>query len=205
MNLRQFDDSDFDAVISVHKECFATFDFDYQKYIETYRKFFTRERTIVAVEGRDINGFCCYTFFDDAFLIEPDMKQSLDDCIFFDESVYRIKAKLIHNRNEFGYGRIVVDEFQNKFSRAKYKIQDKDAEISSLAVLPECRRNGIGRILVQESLQIARHYGSKAVFAHCWEGNQSPLLFTSLGFSPIVRIGPMYNDGSSALVVGKYV
>src|SRR3989344_3509062 len=81
MEIRQFKDADFDEVISLHKICFSVFAFDYEKHMPIYRKFFSPERTLVVDMNCRIIGFGCYSFFDDDFLIEPDVKKNLEKYI----------------------------------------------------------------------------------------------------------------------------
>ena len=69
---------------------------------------------------------------------------------------------------------------------------------TALVVIPEYRRQGIGRRLTQTRIERAMDYGSKSIYVDCKEGSHSLELYRSFGFKPIVERKPYYPSGEGA-------
>lgn len=77
-----------------------------------------------------------------------------------------------------------------------------EAELLSVAVAPEDRGRGLGRLLVVEGLERVREAGVRACFLEVRPGNEpARALYRSLGFREIGRRRRYYRDGSDALVL----
>lgn len=74
-----------------------------------------------------------------------------------------------------------------------------EAEIYTIAVAPERRREGLGRALLAHGLAEATSRGAEAVFLEVEEGNQGALaLYVGLGFRTIGRRKGYYRSSSGA-------
>jgi ribosomal-protein-alanine N-acetyltransferase len=58
-----------------------------------------------------------------------------------------------------------------------------EAELLLLAVAPECRRQGIGRMLLNEFMEHAANSGLGRVHLEVREGNPAVIMYRSVGFS----------------------
>lgn len=68
------------------------------------------------------------------------------------------------------------------------RLLGNEAEIITLAVLPSCRRSGIGRAIALSMLQYAKAQGVTSVFLEVRESNQAArVLYQEAGFSMISR------------------
>jgi [ribosomal protein S18]-alanine N-acetyltransferase len=79
-----------------------------------------------------------------------------------------------------------------------------DAEILTLAVLPEARRGGIATALLHESGMIGAAMGASALFLEVSVANSAArALYTRTGFAPVGRRPGYYSDRSDALVLRR--
>jgi ribosomal-protein-alanine N-acetyltransferase len=66
------------------------------------------------------------------------------------------------------------------------RIAADEAEILTLAVVPECRRSGIGRALVRQAAAHAEKLGARALFLEVDAANAGAIaLYASLGFGTV--------------------
>ena len=79
-----------------------------------------------------------------------------------------------------------------------------DADVLTLTVAPNDRRNGIGRALLKELISWAIERSAPAIYLEVREGNEeaSPL-YLSEGFQPISRRSNYYSFGVDAVVMKK--
>src|SRR6202012_457037 len=76
-----------------------------------------------------------------------------------------------------------------------------EAEILTLAVVPESRRGGIGRALVQKAATHAQNLGAATLFLEVAKDNEAgQKLYSRLGFKP-VGLRKAYFDGKDAQVM----
>lgn len=69
-------------------------------------------------------------------------------------------------------------------------------EIAKLMTHPEYRRNGIGRLLMQEAEKFAKTNGKSLIVLDTREGDSSNLLYSSLGYQKAGTI-PRYSKSSN--------
>jgi ribosomal-protein-alanine N-acetyltransferase len=85
------------------------------------------------------------------------------------------------------------------------RVAEDEAEILTLAVLPEKRGQGLGRALLQAAIARAQELGAQSVFLEVGADNPSALaLYAGLGFAKVgVRKGyyASASGGSDALVL----
>ncbi|MFO0389675.1 MAG: ribosomal protein S18-alanine N-acetyltransferase [Alphaproteobacteria bacterium] len=91
-----------------------------------------------------------------------------------------------------------------------YRISHEQADIITIAVLPEFRRKGIARLLMDKALQALQGQGVETLFLDVEYGNQPAIsLYEALGFSHQRRRRQYYRqtDGTctDALVMTKKV
>ena len=76
------------------------------------------------------------------------------------------------------------------------------AELGNVAVAPEARRRGLGRLLVEAALRRVRARGARECFLEVRESNDGARrLYQSLGFSPIGRRRRYYSDPTEDALV----
>jgi [ribosomal protein S18]-alanine N-acetyltransferase len=79
-----------------------------------------------------------------------------------------------------------------------------EAEVLTLGVLPEARRQGVACALLGEAEAIARSRGAIGLFLEVAPGNTAArALYARAGFIEIARRRRYYADGSDALVMRK--
>ena len=76
------------------------------------------------------------------------------------------------------------------------------AELGNVAVAPEARRRGLGRLLVEAALRRVRQRGARECFLEVRESNVGARrLYESLGFSPIGRRRRYYSEPTEDALV----
>lgn len=79
-----------------------------------------------------------------------------------------------------------------------------DADIHTLTVTPNYRRQGIGRALLDQLIAWAYERKAPALFLEMREGNEEANpLYVSAGFTPISRRADYYASGVHAIVMRK--
>jgi len=79
-----------------------------------------------------------------------------------------------------------------------------EAEILTLAVRPEARRQGLGAALMAGAMAAARARGAAAMFLEVAASNPAALaLYRALGFDRVGQRRRYYPDGSDALVLRR--
>src|SRR3954449_7574567 len=82
------------------------------------------------------------------------------------------------------------------------RVTADDAEILTLAVVPEARRRGVAMALLHESATTAAAMGASAIFLEVSVGNTAArALYIRTGFAPVGRRPGYYSDQSDALVL----
>lgn len=96
----------------------------------------------------------------------------------------------IMNRIEFG------------FSNIKGLSLSRKGHIVSVAVLPEHRGKGLGRILVEEALKAAKEKGCKEMYLEVRVTNSIAIrLYETLGFKVVQKLYRYYRDGEDAYLM----
>ena len=81
-----------------------------------------------------------------------------------------------------------------------------DAEILTLAVAPEARRQGLGAALVEAAAGAAAARGAASMFLAVAEDNAAALgLYAKLGFVEVGRRRSYYEGGADAIVLRKHL
>jgi ribosomal-protein-alanine N-acetyltransferase len=74
-----------------------------------------------------------------------------------------------------------------------------EAELLTLAVMPSCRRSGLGKALLKSAIATLREAGAKTLFLEVEEGNEAALqLYRSLGATAVGRRPAYYESGGDA-------
>jgi ribosomal-protein-alanine N-acetyltransferase len=84
------------------------------------------------------------------------------------------------------------------------RIAADEAEILTLAVLPDQRRQGLARILLEEAAQQCQALGATTLFLEVATRNEAAhALYLAQGFQEIGRRRRYYADGDDALVMRR--
>ena len=84
------------------------------------------------------------------------------------------------------------------------RVAADEAEVLTLAVIPEARRQGIGARLLNAVLRLAEARGARAAFLEVSIGNTAAIaLYARAGFTPVGRRARYYADGTDALVLRR--
>jgi ribosomal-protein-alanine N-acetyltransferase len=84
------------------------------------------------------------------------------------------------------------------------RIAADEAEILTLAVHPDARRQGIARTLLAEAANLVAAHGAKALFLEVALRNTAArALYTEAGFLEVGRRRRYYADGDDALVMRR--
>lgn len=79
-----------------------------------------------------------------------------------------------------------------------------EAEILTVAVVPDARRRGHGTALLRDVMAVARAGGATAMFLEVAAGNAPALaLYARAGFAQVGRRRRYYADGADALVLRR--
>lgn len=84
------------------------------------------------------------------------------------------------------------------------RVAADEAEILTIAVLPESRRQGLGRALLEAAAAEAAGRGAVALFLEVSAGNHpAQALYATCGFLPVGQRRRYYADGADALVLRR--
>jgi len=84
------------------------------------------------------------------------------------------------------------------------RVAADEAEILTLAVLPEARRQGVGGTLLAQAMATAAARGASAMFLEAAEHNAAArALYAAAGFAEAGRRKRYYPDGADALVLRR--
>jgi [ribosomal protein S18]-alanine N-acetyltransferase len=76
-----------------------------------------------------------------------------------------------------------------------------EAELLTLAVMPACRRSGLGKALLKSAIATLHEAGAKTLFLEVEDGNEAALgLYRSLGAKAVGRRPGYYENGSDAAI-----
>jgi ribosomal-protein-alanine N-acetyltransferase len=85
-----------------------------------------------------------------------------------------------------------------------FRVAADEAEIIMLAVVPEARRRGLGRRLVDAAATMAAQHGARALFLEVSQANHpARALYSAAGFALCGTRPAYYPDGSDALVLRR--
>ncbi len=80
--------------------------------------------------------------------------------------------------DEIKKGKVVVEYFKNQFTQEGKEILEKDVYFTNLAVHPKFRRLGIGKLLAEKRISIAKDMGAENIYLNCLEGSGSEELYS---------------------------
>lgn len=103
-----------------------------------------------------------------------------------------------------GFAVIALDALDQPVGFVMARVAAEDAEILAIGVLPQARRGGVGRLLVEAAVAGARDLGATALFLEVAEDNQAAwTLYKACGFFSVGRRPGYYKrpDGRVAALV----
>ncbi len=210
-NLRPCGPADREQLVQIYRDTFTAL--DGLAYIdETTRRFLEKvdkKRVLVADgEGR-ILGFAGYDLVSD-FPNTLTGGESINNLLNQEleyarspESRTSLLRGLEARRSELGKGAVVAEFFANEFTTETFPVYPDDVYAMGLAVLTYLQGNGVGKALIKEREKVAAGLGASALYVDCWCGGRSPQMHLDLGYQPILKTGPEYEDGSASLLFGK--
>jgi [ribosomal protein S18]-alanine N-acetyltransferase len=94
---------------------------------------------------------------------------------------------------------LVAQDMQRTTGFALSRAIADEEELLLIGVLPESRRHGVGRALVERLLAIAKDCNRSTVFLEVREGNSAEYFYRMMGFQPIGRRKSYYHskDGNN--------
>ncbi|ANC92550.1 GNAT family N-acetyltransferase [Azospirillum humicireducens] len=103
-----------------------------------------------------------------------------------------------------GFAIIALDALDQPVGFVMARVAAEDAEILAIGVLPQARRGGVGRLLVEAAVAGSRDLGATALFLEVAEDNQAAwTLYKACGFFSVGRRPGYYKrpDGRIAALV----
>lgn len=103
-----------------------------------------------------------------------------------------------------GFAVIALDMQDQPVGFVMARVAAEDAEILAIGVLPQARRGGVGRLLVEAAVAGSRDLGATALFLEVAEDNQAAwTLYKACGFFSVGRRPGYYKrpDGRVAALV----
>lgn len=206
IDIREFDGRHESAILDLHKQVFgAVLPGHYNDNIRIRAKSILHKgRSAIAVDGRQLVGFGLSASVGNMPVCQGGTERA-------DLEVWLARAKapqqseqLEEMLSEQRGHRVSVRMYSNQFIRSTDGIATNDWDLDGLAVLPEYRGQGIGKLLTKKRLEFAQDENAAAVYSTLHlTGKGIGQLYTHLGFSPLLKITPSYPDGSAAKYVGK--
>ncbi len=159
----------------------------------------TRGHLIVASLDNQIAGFGGY----EQVCNNQFIRENLEGALGWIGQDQRILLEYMKRaRDDLGKGEATATIYDNDLTKINPSLNENDFYCSISLVLPEFRRRGIGLALVNERIKRARRESATAIYTECWEYGNASKMYTKAGFSPILRAGPRYNDGSAQMLMG---
>lgn len=91
----------------------------------------------------------------------------------------------------------VIARDQDPLGCGVFRVAADEVEILTLAVLPDARRRGVARAIVQLAFSAAHQRGAVRCFLEVADDNQAAIeLYLSLGFAPCGRRAGYYDRGA---------
>lgn len=184
----------YTQILSLNQDAFAdTLDKDTSDIKEELKS----GRLIVAFQNKSIIGFMGYTF------LSKDQKTKREVELGLDPSNIDAFRKYYGEIAEKLGCKAVVEYFENEFTQGEIGPVDNGVCLENLVIRKKFRMMGVGTEIAKVGIELAIEHEKNLAFCQCGERRGSEELFLKLGFYPILRTGPMYDDGSSVLLMGK--
>ncbi len=152
--------------------------------------------TLVAADGEQVAGFVTFQPLGG----EATSQHGVGDLLALAQESVRLGTTVTPDL-ELGRVTRVWEVFENALTRGDFTAHPGDGYVSMLAVTSIARGRGIGQALLDRV--VAQVLGTRAtgVWLHCWEGKAARGFYEHLGFVPVVRFGPHYDDDSPATLM----
>ena len=197
LEIKRYDGKGLDDILRLHKKTFLPVVGEdiYSKNLDDFKKSLNSKRAFVASGSHRIIGFLGYRFVGENSETKNNFQRGINWAR--DKSLeFEFLEFMREFHEEIGIGEVCAEFYENESTRSNLKVQDSDIHFSEIAVHKEFRGNGIGEELINRIIECAQESGL-AIYVNCWEGGYSSSLCEKLGFLPILRSGPRYNDGNA--------
>lgn len=99
---------------------------------------------------------------------------------------------------------LLASDDSNVIGYGSIQVIDDVADLQRIAVLPGARREGLGRVLLEELLAKAAGLGATRILLEVAATNDAAIgLYASFGFEEIARRAGYYADGCDAIVMER--
>ena len=99
-----------------------------------------------------------------------------------------------------------VGKTENLIGAITFTLAGDTADICDIVVLPDKRRQGIGKRLILSAAEEIRKSGAKKIFLEVRKSNAPAIaLYLSCGFNTVFERKKYYSDGEDALVLMKEI
>ena len=99
---------------------------------------------------------------------------------------------------------VVISDEDEPAGLGLLRVVADEAEILTLGVVPDARRTGLGRALVDTLQALALEQGARSLFLEVSSNNEpARQLYAACGFDPAGERKAYYADGSDAVILKK--
>ncbi len=107
------------------------------------------------------------------------------------------------NGEVIGYVMNRIERGLSSFNPSPFHLVKK-GHVVSIAVMPEYRRRGIGKMLLERGIEAMKEYGAEEVILEVRVSNEPAMrLYTKMGFTIVKTIKGYYHDGEDAYLMSK--
>ena len=197
---------DLDSLLSLHEKTFLPIDGQeqYEESKQSFTKTINNDRVLVARVNHNFVGFAAFDLMGENLKA----KKSTQSALFWASSQVNYPALsqyAVRRFDEIKKGEIVVEMYTNNATSSHIKVRNHNLYFSELVVIDEYRRQGIGRALTLKRIEQAEILKSQAIYVSCYGGGFVSKIYERLGFIPIIKLGPFYNDGHAITEMVKFL
>jgi len=165
-----------------------------EKEREEGRKELDTQRVIVAEFDNRVIGFGSYI----PLALCPSLQRDMENILWYAQVKDILKDYLRRQQQCIGKVEVVVEFYDTLFTQQEIKVQENNFYLACLAVNPRFRKKGIREVITRVRIRLAQEEGARRLYVDCYgHSNKVSGLYAKLGFQPIIKVGPIYNDGAS--------
>jgi len=197
-----FKEADLEEVLVLHEIIFSPLGCEaYAIVQEEFRENLRAKRVFAAYAAGKVVGFGGYRLMHDDHIMRASVQTALSWAKDKDNEPLLLEM-MRQEQEQLGKGEASVTIYENELTQKGVEVLDNDMYFSELGVHPEFRRRGVGEALTHTRIKIARELNCSAIYVSCWEAGHVSKMYEKLGFFPILRGEPRYNDGHAEKVMG---
>tara|TARA_Y100000310_G_scaffold343479_1_gene451332 strand:+ start:2223 stop:2867 length:645 start_codon:yes stop_codon:yes gene_type:complete len=211
VEIRTYSEEDLESALALHQQVFADYTGEIweKDYAARLRKQLSPDKAVVAKDGDKVVGLLAFNRFEDLSYPELiDVQHKLFyvfhndlDCIPDLDVV--IKNDLRNKQQELGQGEIVLEFFPTDRKNYPLAINGSSVLATDFAVHPDYQENGLGLAVAEYALDKIDDGGARRIYAQIVDDDPVKKVCVTLGFQPLIRLGPEYKNGSAATIWKK--